>query len=100
MDAIEAKVNRELIKYAVQRAIFCPYTGQVLDMRRAVLVQVKGGGSFIMTADWWDAQKANVLLGIEDAKNAGAIPADTQVEVLDGRDYYTPSGRARAASSI
>jgi hypothetical protein len=100
MDALQAKVNRELIKFAVQREIFCPYTKVVLDVRRAVLIQQTGAGAIVCSADYWDKVRGSVLNGIEDAKAAGRLPADYAVEVLDGRDYYLPSGRARAASTI
>lgn len=98
MDVLTAKVNRELIKYAVMRAIFCPYTGEVLDMRRAVLVQPNHGSASVCTAAFWDAHSQTVRDGIQQAKDEGKLPADYEIEILDGRDYYTPSGRPRAAS--
>ena len=50
----DKKVGRALVKAAVMRAIFCPYTGQVLDMRRAVYVEGRKH-SYVMTAAHWDS---------------------------------------------
>jgi len=45
-------LGRELLKAAVMRQIFCPYTGHVLDVRDAVLVDGSdhGKGTHIMTS--------------------------------------------------
>jgi hypothetical protein len=50
-------LGRELVKAAVQRQIFSPYGGEVLDMRRAVLLDGTdhGGTMHIMTGDEFDA---------------------------------------------
>jgi hypothetical protein len=50
-------LGRTLLKAAVQRYIFSPYGGEVLDMRRAVLIDGTdhGGTMHIMTGDEFDA---------------------------------------------
>jgi hypothetical protein len=85
LNPLEKKVNRELLKYAVQRQIFCEFSGNVLDVRRAVLVET-GTRSWVVSTDRWDEVKDSIL----------SLPELTgKVNVIDGRDYYTPSGRAR-----
>jgi hypothetical protein len=48
------KLGQAIVKGAVMRAIFCPYTGQVLDMRRAVYVAGRKH-SYVMAAAHWDS---------------------------------------------
>lgn len=45
MSTLQTTVNQNLLRYAVGRAIFCPgpKCGQILDVRRAVLVTVTHG---------------------------------------------------------
>lgn len=100
MDTLTATANRALIKYAVQRAIFCPFSGAILDVSRAVLVQATGSRPFICTAAHWDTVKDSVAAGIQEAKDAGTIGQDVTLDVLDGRDYWTPAGRVRPAAKI
>jgi hypothetical protein len=56
----EHYVDRELLRFAVQRAIFCPVSKVVLDVRTAVLVDARdtGKGMAVMTADVFDERKA------------------------------------------
>ena len=91
LSPLERRVNRESLKFSVQRQIFCPYTDRILDVRQAVLLTVKGQVScveFVMHANHWDGVKDSVLAAY------GSKPGYV-VDVIDGRDYYTPSGRAR-----
>jgi hypothetical protein len=82
MNAMELKLQRELLKYAVQRSIF-NRDGSVADVRRSVLVQVsnedgdpaKGATQLFAGADF-DANVAPLF----DQLTPGAI-----VEVWDGR---------------
>lgn len=53
-------VNREALRYAVQRAITCPQSGRVLDISRAVLVEIAGRGSGVYDAEMWDSVEATV----------------------------------------
>lgn len=50
-------IARELLRHAVQRQIFSPYGGGLLDVRRAVLIDGTdhGGKMIIMTAVEYDA---------------------------------------------
>jgi hypothetical protein len=59
-------LGRELLRSAVQRMIFCPYTGNVLDVRSAVLVdgtdaQPKSLGMFVMSGQAWALAKEAFL---------------------------------------
>lgn len=85
LSQIARRANREILKYAVQRAMFCEFTGSVLDVRRAVLVEAPHK-SYIITTEHWDKVKDSIL---DHPSLAG------KVKVLDGRDYYTASGRAK-----
>jgi hypothetical protein len=92
LSPLERRVNRESLKFSVQRQIFCPYTDRILDVRRAVLLTVKGTATcveYIMHADHWDDVKLSILAAYGDK------PGYT-IDVIDGRDYYTDSGRARS----
>ena len=59
-DHITRTANRELLRYAVSRAMFCPITGRILDVRDAVLVITADGGSMVMAGDVWDVGGDNV----------------------------------------
>ena len=83
----ERKMQAAVVKAAVMRAIFCPFTGQVLDMRRAVVIDT-GTRMFVCTATHWD----EVRPSFEEHLGAEAM---AKVKVYDGRELYTPSGRVR-----
>lgn len=70
---------RELIKAAVMRQIFCPYTGVILDMRRAVLLDGSdnGHGIIILDGKAWDLVKVDFL----------AVYSE-EYDVYDGRELW------------
>lgn len=72
------------MRYAVQRAITCPYSGGVLDMRRAVLLDGSdhGGRMDLMCADCYDRLLSKVNL--EELQ----VKLGYQVDVLDGRVLF------------
>lgn len=72
----DKRVGRAIVKAAVVRQIFCPYTGQVLDMRRAVVVSTDTI-SLVMTASRWDS------LG-----KAERDVLRSQAKVYDGRELF------------
>lgn len=85
LSQIARKANREILKWSVCKKIFCDFTGTVLDVRRAVLIEGPTR-SYACTTEHWDTVKDSVL----------AHPATAgKVKVIDGRDYYTASGRAK-----
>lgn len=76
-------VKRETLTYAVQRLIFCPYTGALLDVRSTVMLDGSehGQGMHVMTAEAWDSIKDSVF-------GEGKLNAD-DYEVLDGRELFS-----------
>jgi len=83
---------RELLKYAVQRQIFSPYGGDLLDMRRAVLIDGTdhGGRMNIMTAADYD--KVLASLTAQGLSLEGAF--GHEVDVYDGRKLFAPKKAA------
>ena len=71
---LQTKVNRDLLKYAVQYHIFCPKCNHVLDLRRAV-VATAGAHSITRCTGCWDA------ISLETRGNPS-------LEVLDGRVLF------------
>lgn len=84
----QRKADAAIVRAAASRAIFCPYTGVIMDMRRTVVV-IQGSGSRSMDATKWDEIKDQFFAHI------GPEVAAT-VTVLDGRELFTPGGRVRA----
>lgn len=86
----EAAINREVLLAAIMRQIFCQKTGNVLDVRTAVLTTIHRPegehgaaitASVIMTGDAFDAN-GGVSFARETAEKYHAA-----YEVTDGRDY-------------
>ena len=71
---LRAQLEGELLRWAVGRAITCPYCGDILDCRRAVLADSASGGSTVACVACWDKAKEYVLARVPD------------VEVTDGRE--------------
>lgn len=82
------RAGRQLVRAAVVRAIFCPYTGVVLDMRRAVLV-VTPTMTFVCAATHWDKCVAQV--GGLDKYRAmldKKMGRPARIDVYDGRELF------------
>lgn len=79
MSAEDKRAGRMIVKAAVMRAIFCPFTGVILDMRRAVVV-VTSTRSFVMAATHWDE--------VRPAIEAALARAEQTVDVYDGRELF------------
>ncbi|MEH1014614.1 hypothetical protein V6U90_16070 [Micromonospora sp. CPCC 206060] len=76
----DAFVNRETLRHAVARAIFCRYSGKVLDVRTAVLVEASKGerrSMEVLDGADWDS--------VKDAALAKFAELGWMVEVIDGR---------------
>lgn len=86
-DTFTREIQRQALRYAVQRAIFCPVTGEVLDMRRAVDVTVRRNGAIattmVMAAHAWDTQGPAAMSAVSEA-----FP-DATWEILDGRELWS-----------
>lgn len=76
--------NREALRYAVQRTIFCPQSGRVLDVRRAVLVEITMPDgkvrSGVYDADWFDSVRHKLEVGLEADRMTMAVH--------DGRELF------------
>jgi hypothetical protein len=70
-------VQQAALLYAVQRAITCPISGRVLDVRRAVLVELPAGGTVVCDAETADERLEGALADI-------GIDRD-RVTITDGR---------------
>jgi hypothetical protein len=77
------RAGRQLVRAAVMREIFCPYTGAIMDMRRAVVVD-SGYQTFVCAATHWDKIVANYPGGLAAMERANKRP----VTVYDGRELF------------
>ena len=80
-ELMEREVNKNLVKYAVGRAIFCPDCEVVLDYRRAVLITGVGKAGISCTK-CWDKRKAALIKKHGDEWTAAILG---ELDVLDGR---------------
>jgi hypothetical protein len=80
---LETKVNREILRAAVAKTIMCQVSGHVLDVKSAVLAEIKflSGNvtNVVVTGHEWT----------EDLKNKlSALPGVVTLTVYDGRELY------------
>jgi hypothetical protein len=93
------EMNRELLRYAVSRAMFC-HCGSILDVRRAVLASYEYDGQqvgqpFLMCGRCWDDGNSNrfynaltnVKRRIKEGEAPGKDPDLYRSEVIDGREF-------------
>lgn len=82
---IDIGVARTILRYAVQRQIFSPYGGGILDVRRAVLLDGTdhGGKADIMTAAEYDIviDRVGTLAELEEKLGY-------KVDIYDGRKLF------------
>jgi hypothetical protein len=82
------QAGRQLVRAAVVREIFCPYTSVILDMRRAVVI-VTPTGSFVCTGDHWDERMASVGgLDVFREMVSKKLGRPAEVKVYDGRELF------------
>ena len=82
-DVLRLHLERQLVRAAVGRAIFCPHSGELLDCRRAILMTITLGDESItsvMADAFWDLRAAAVTREVEARGGT--------VEVLDGRQLF------------
>jgi hypothetical protein len=79
-DAVTRKAQKEFLRSAVQRQMFCAVTKVVLDQADAVLLVPSKGPSCVVTAAVWDKQADDVAEGCE--------AAGVTLEVYDGRELF------------
>lgn len=76
---LEEKLNRELLRYAVGRAIFCPSCEKVLDIGDAVLMMRRDGGATAVLCGTDYDRMRDRLSAVDDAAFLAAV------EITDGR---------------
>lgn len=80
----ELAINRAALTAAVQRKIFCPETGIILDVRTAVLFEVAhkgdGVGMAVINGEYWDT--------IADKIRTRCAQQEIKLTVHDGRELF------------
>lgn len=80
-DTTDLSTDRRVLKYAIQRAIFCPMSGRILDIRKSVLFTVTNAegvaASKVVDGEVWDT--------LVDKLTAVATEQNVKLEVIDGR---------------
>lgn len=91
----QRKADAAVVRSLVSRVMFCPFTGDLLDMRRAVVISTPTE-TFVCTGAHWDESLARVGgLDAFTAIVAKKLGRPAQIKVYDGRLLYTPAGRVR-----
>lgn len=80
-DPMVIKGQQELLRDAVSRVMFCPFTGVSLDCKKAVLLIISSGRHIVMAADHWDSSQSEILDIV--SKGSG------EIEVYDGRELWS-----------
>lgn len=76
-NTMENKMRQMLLKALVQRAIFCPFTGKVLDMRKCgYFVDADGDPNYVMDM--------SVYMKIADS-------GPEEINRLEGLGYFLPA---------
>lgn len=78
MDLMQRTLNRNLVKYAAGRAIFCPSCDDILDQKRTVVVTTPAGRTMTYCGQCWD----------KVAAVAAADPRFVELDILDGRQLF------------
>lgn len=79
----DKRAGQQIVKAAVMREIFCPYTGVILDMRRAVVID-DGRRQLVCAATHWDKIVASYPGHLPALEEANKRP----VTVYDGRELF------------
>lgn len=85
------QITRNLLRHAVGQAIWCPRCREILDVRRAVLVEIGKNGRCeiaIQCADCWDEMAERV--------RAIVVRGDLTLELTDGREIFNRTKRQHA----
>jgi hypothetical protein len=72
---LEEIATFEILRYAVQCALFCDACGAALDARHAVLVEVPNKREFVVCSGCWDARRVKL------------IRFPRRLQVIDGRNF-------------
>jgi len=79
-DTMQEMADREILRYAVQREMFCPASGKILDVKTAVLLMGEDIRPRIMHAEIWDSIAEEAMVAMANL--------DLTPEVYDGRVLF------------
>ncbi len=82
---LQLRISKQLLSYAVSRAIFCPTCNRILDVRRAVLAETSAL-SVIECASCWESTVEGMRERL-GADRAAEILAE--IDVTDGRALHS-----------
>jgi hypothetical protein len=82
-DYLKLRADIEMLRYAVGRTMFCPYSGRIMDYRSAVLITARADGSTMAVDGRWFDTVADRL-------------TDDLFEIVDGRRFAARQRAARA----
>lgn len=79
-DYLARQLGQALLRYAVQRYMFCQISGAVLDMRSAVLIDGSdnGLGMMVVTARVYDIAAETLAARLGD-----------DIDIYDGRELFS-----------
>ena len=90
MTTMEKMVNRQLVKYAAGRCVWCPRCHGVMDQKRTVVATVHDGDevlvSYTLCGNCWDPQVREV--GVLLAAKAAKVGRPLRLEVVAGRQLW------------
>lgn len=82
-DARRIAEDKVTVKMLVSRVIFCPYTGIVMDERRAVVLERADGSPVTVLSSFaWDE--------VKDSAPVVAVLRAEGARVIDARELYAP----------
>lgn len=91
MSEMEKQISKNLLRHHVMQSITCPQCGKILDMSRAVSIDLMKDGdlkrTWILCSDCWDKRKL--------ALNDVATQSGHALEALDGRELFGPKVRRK-----
>ncbi len=82
---LQLHISKQLLRYAVSRAIFCPTCKGVLDVRRAVLAETSAL-AVIECASCWESTVEGMRERL-GADRTDEVLAD--IDVTDGRELHS-----------
>lgn len=103
----EQMTQKQSLKFMVQKAIFCPMCDQVLDVRRAVEVEIcyaESGEhirSKVMCVSCWDEKGEKLrehmaTVNIDDQE----LKLKLKLKAIDGRELHTPEEEELLAQPV
>jgi hypothetical protein len=84
---LQAKLNRNLLKYAAGHAIFCPACEDIMDARRTVVATIADGRTLVRCAHCWDSI-------VDKVPDKSAL---AKLDIVDGRVVFRRAAAGKAA---